>query len=273
MARLPSSCVKTSAAPAENANPFDDFYQNPYYLEFKNHFYNYRIRRRSIRKALRVQPPQGLILEIGSGVSTMTEGGSEIIYSDISSSSVRFLKEKHPASHALEMSITEASLKSNSMSAIVCSEVLEHVPNDQAALKELFRILAPGGTMILTVPAHPYFYSFDDSFVKHERRYAVKSFMEQLRQTGFSDVKLHKVAGLLDKAALWCATKLYALFLDGKSKNTDKKAKGEGLTRLALPVYKLLNFVFGGLVILESKITPLACTSVVMITASKKGQG
>ncbi len=35
---------------------------------------------------------------------------------------------------------------------VICSEVLEHVPADEAAMSELARVLAPGGTMALTVP-------------------------------------------------------------------------------------------------------------------------
>jgi SAM-dependent methyltransferase len=37
--------------------------------------------------------------------------------------------------------------------AVVCSEVLEHVPDDVGALAELVRILRPGGTLAVTVPA------------------------------------------------------------------------------------------------------------------------
>jgi SAM-dependent methyltransferase len=36
---------------------------------------------------------------------------------------------------------------------VIASEVLEHIPDDQAALDELARVLRPGGTMAVTVPA------------------------------------------------------------------------------------------------------------------------
>ncbi len=35
---------------------------------------------------------------------------------------------------------------------VICSEVLEHIPDDRAALAELARVLRPGGTMAITVP-------------------------------------------------------------------------------------------------------------------------
>jgi SAM-dependent methyltransferase len=35
---------------------------------------------------------------------------------------------------------------------VICSEVLEHLPSDEAAMAELARVLRPGGTMAITVP-------------------------------------------------------------------------------------------------------------------------
>jgi SAM-dependent methyltransferase len=55
--------------------------------------------------------------------------------------------------------------------AVLCTEVLEHVPDPIAALRELARLLAPGGEMILTAPfcslTHfaPYF--FQTGFSRH----------------------------------------------------------------------------------------------------------
>lgn len=263
--------MKTPTAESENKNPFEDFYQNPYYLEFKNHSYNYRVRRRSIRRELKVSKPSGFILEIGSGVSSMTKGGPEVIYSDISSLSVRYLKEKFKTSHAIEMSITEIAMKTDSISTIICSEVLEHVPNDREALKELLRVLKPGGELILTVPAHPYFYAFDDFFVKHERRYAVKEFVSELNHMGFTEVKITKVTGLLDKLALLAVTRFYAFFLAGKqNKPTIPGKKSTLMLKGLLLGYKIISLLYLGLVIIEAALCPLACSSVIMVTCSKK---
>ncbi len=35
---------------------------------------------------------------------------------------------------------------------VICSEVLEHIPDDVGAMRELTRVLRPGGTMAVTVP-------------------------------------------------------------------------------------------------------------------------
>jgi ubiquinone/menaquinone biosynthesis C-methylase UbiE len=48
--------------------------------------------------------------------------------------------------------ITSMPVADASFDAVMCTEVLEHVPDPIAALRELARVLRPGGTMILTSP-------------------------------------------------------------------------------------------------------------------------
>ena len=61
--------------------------------------------------------------------------------------------------------ISALSLESSTIDAVLCSEVLEHVPDPVSVLQELARVLKPGGTLTLTAPfcslTHfsPYHYS------------------------------------------------------------------------------------------------------------------
>jgi SAM-dependent methyltransferase len=48
---------------------------------------------------------------------------------------------------------TRLPFADGSFDRIIASEVMEHIPNDVAALDELTRVLRPGGTMAITVPA------------------------------------------------------------------------------------------------------------------------
>jgi SAM-dependent methyltransferase len=56
----------------------------------------------------------------------------------------------HPAMR--QMDLMDIELPANSKTLVWCSHVLEHVADDRRALSEIFRILTPGGTLVLQVP-------------------------------------------------------------------------------------------------------------------------
>ena len=52
----------------------------------------------------------------------------------------------------LRLDITALELPDEAFDAVICSHVLEHVPDDAAAMRELRRITAPGGFTLVMVP-------------------------------------------------------------------------------------------------------------------------
>ncbi|WP_136161972.1 class I SAM-dependent methyltransferase [Sphingomonas flavalba] len=54
---------------------------------------------------------------------------------------------------------------------IAALDVVEHVADDRAALRAMADRLAPGGRMLITVPAHPWMWSAHDVVNHHHRRY------------------------------------------------------------------------------------------------------
>ncbi len=48
--------------------------------------------------------------------------------------------------------ICDLPFRDNTYDFILCNHVLEHIPDDTKAMKELYRILKPGGTAILQIP-------------------------------------------------------------------------------------------------------------------------
>ncbi len=94
--------------------------------------------------------------------------------------------------------ICNLPFKNNSFDFILCNHVLEHIPNDTKAMKELYRVLKPGGTAILQIPQD---YSLEKTFedntitdpkertkifgqYDHVRVYGMDYF-EKLRSIGF----------------------------------------------------------------------------------------
>jgi SAM-dependent methyltransferase len=48
--------------------------------------------------------------------------------------------------------ITNIDRSDNSFDLIICYHVLEHIPDDRAAMRELYRVLAPGGLCLIQTP-------------------------------------------------------------------------------------------------------------------------
>jgi trans-aconitate methyltransferase len=65
---------------------------------------------------------------------------------------------------------------------ITLLDVLEHVPDDFALLRELAGALEPGGHLLISVPAWPALFSSHDVALRHERRYAPRHLSQLLER-------------------------------------------------------------------------------------------
>jgi len=80
---------------------------------------------------------------------------------------------------------------------ILTLDILEHLDDDRKALSEIFRVLKPGGSLIIFVPAFRFLWSFQDEISHHQRRYTPKELREKISQAGFELQKLTFVNSLL----------------------------------------------------------------------------
>lgn len=82
-------------------------------------------------------------------------------------------------------------LADGSFEYIYTLNVLEHIPDDVAALRQLHSKLASGGTLLIYVPAFPVLYTSMDAKVGHVRRYTRRTLVAAVRSAGF---KVERVA-------------------------------------------------------------------------------
>jgi SAM-dependent methyltransferase len=96
-----------------------------------------------------------------------------------------------------QFDITAINMQDNLFNLIICYHILEHITDDRKAMAELFRVLKPGGTMLLQTPFREG-KIFEDSSVTtederrkyfgqedHVRIYSVEGIAERLSQAGF----------------------------------------------------------------------------------------
>ena len=73
---------------------------------------------------------------------------------------------------------------------LVCAfEVLEHIEDDETALRDWVRLIRPGGHLLLSVPADPSRFGPMDEHAGHFRRYSVDRLTALAENVGLVDVR------------------------------------------------------------------------------------
>ena len=106
-------------------------------------------------------PSRGLtILNAGAGEGSFSPlllaipGAARVVEMDYGYRSKALDTSDH-RQYAVAASLTAIPIKSASVDLVLCSEVLEHIDDDQSALDELCRVLAPAGWLLISVPTPP----------------------------------------------------------------------------------------------------------------------
>jgi SAM-dependent methyltransferase len=80
---------------------------------------------------------------------------------------------------------TRLPIADASLDLVISFDVLEHLHDDTAAVTEVLRVLRPGGTYLVAVPADPRLWSSHDEAVDHIRRYTRQGLVDLLERGGF----------------------------------------------------------------------------------------
>ena len=137
-------------------------------------------------------------LEVGSGTGdyaadwadrgiavTATEGFAPLV----THLQTRFAASPRVTVRALMAPVTETA----EHSAVVALNVLEHIPDDVAALRSFAGLVRPGGAIVMFVPAFPALMSPYDLTVGHQRRYTRRTLRAAAEGAGLSVDVLHHV--------------------------------------------------------------------------------
>lgn len=87
----------------------------------------------------------------GRGTAVLVERGAQVIAVDIGPNLLRYTRQRAPCAPAVS-SILELPFAANTFDVVFSSEVIEHTPDPAAALRELYRVLRPGGHLVLSTP-------------------------------------------------------------------------------------------------------------------------
>jgi glycosyltransferase involved in cell wall biosynthesis len=134
------------------------------------------------------------VLEVGSGIGSFTRyltGRDLVVATDLNPRYLRILGntfERHTRVEVMPLDLGDfdpAELASRNLDTILCLNVLEHIEDDRGALRRLYDSLAPGGRLLLLVPAHQRLYGSIDRAIDHHRRYERTGLVAKLEEAGF----------------------------------------------------------------------------------------
>ena len=144
-------------------------------------------------------------IEVGAGIGTysrlwLERGVPRLVVSDVEETAVRELQ--HRFADDARVTITRLDVTTApgaSYSSLVALNVLEHLADDDAGLRGAARLVRPGGTVCILVPAFELAMSRFDRAIGHHRRYTVASLEAAFERAGLRplDVRYLNAPGLL----------------------------------------------------------------------------
>lgn len=162
-----------------------------------------------------------LVLEVGAGTGANLRvlqdlGAGRVVACDVS---VDALRHAGCSATMTRADATHLPFRSGSVDLLLAADVIEHLDDDGAALREFARVLRPGGHLVLTVPAFPALWGPQDVVAHHRRRYRRAGLLSLL---GDVDVRVATCFhfNYLLFAPIWVARKiLLALDVEIASEN------------------------------------------------------
>lgn len=166
----------------------------------------YRGRRRVIAAALEaLELPPGIeILDAGCGSGRnmlLLEEFGEVTGLELSEPSVEAARDRD-VGDVLQGSVEDMPFDDDSFDLAVSLDVIEHLADEHQSLVELRRVVKPGGTLLVTVPAYRWLWSDHDVVNHHFRRYTRPMLAEAAESAGWETVSISYFNGLLLPAAV-----------------------------------------------------------------------
>ena len=149
----------------------------------------------ALRELRHLRPGRPVILEVGCSSGFMLRAmrarlpEAVLIGADYVRGPLEELAISLPDVPLLQFDLTACPLPAASVDAVVMLNVLEHIADDGLALRQVARVLRPGGLLVLEVPAGPQLYDVYDKLLMHQRRYTRAMLHRLVRAAGMQVIE------------------------------------------------------------------------------------
>jgi SAM-dependent methyltransferase len=130
-------------------------------------------------------PPRVLDIGCGTGVVLRDlETWANPVGLDMSLLALNFCRRRG-LPHMVQADGVLLPIQSDTLNAVIGLDIFEHIEDDDAAFTEVFRVLRPGGILVLSVPAFRSLWGPHDVALMHFRRYRRPEMRAKLEAAGF----------------------------------------------------------------------------------------
>ncbi len=139
------------------------------------------------------------ILDVGCGTGTMLTylarfGNAEGV--DIDPEAVGYCHDRG-LNQVRQSAADSLPFDDATFELVTALDVIEHIDDDLGALREVRRVLRPGGRLLLTVPAYRFLWGRQDEINLHKRRYVSRQVRKRLQSAGFDVQRLTYMNAIL----------------------------------------------------------------------------
>ena len=191
---LPAQQNRKQGFKAEFFSQLDRYEIGNFWFENRNHLIVHVLKKYfyHAQSLLEIGSGNGFVLgAVKSAVPHLTVYGSDLF---IDALEIAF--KKNPGIDFFQMN-SESIPMDEEVDLITALDVLEHIQRDGVVLAEMFRAVKKGGGIILTVPQHPFMWSYNDIVSCHVRRYTRKELKKKVEVAGFKIVKITSFVAFL----------------------------------------------------------------------------
>lgn len=140
------------------------------------------------------------VIEVGSGTgyvaSAIRNMGYSVDCADLSFDALSFCQTRNAGQSYFLLNMEDA-IFIEEYDAVCAFDIIEHMEHDNVALKNMHRMLKPGGVLFITVPACRSLWSIGDEVAEHKRRYSHKELQESIEREGFQVCRITCFMSLL----------------------------------------------------------------------------
>lgn len=180
-------------------------------LESRNFWF--RARNRQIIRLLRTHFP-GLkdYLEVGCGTGFVLSGvasafpDARLAGTELFCAGLGYAARRIPEAEFLQVDARHIPYEAE-FDVVGAFDVLEHIPEDEGVMSQMYQVVKPGGGIVVTVPQHPWLWSRQDELAGHVRRYTATELRDKITRAGFRVVEIRSFVSLL-LPVLWLSRRL-----------------------------------------------------------------